>query len=65
MKAIMEPQGASTPGDTRLPRAQAVHVSLSLVVYLYLQSTGSLSTPPPLVRRTYLARASVSRRVLA
>lgn len=32
--AIMEPKWARTPGDTRLPRAQAVSVSLVPVVYL-------------------------------
>ena len=27
MEAIVQPKQARTPGDTRLPRAQAVHVS--------------------------------------
>ena len=34
MAAIMEPKQASTPGDTLLPRAQAVHVTFFPMVYL-------------------------------
>ena len=50
MEAIVEPERASTPGDARFPRAQALYISFLPVVYL------SSNKPPPLVRRTYLVR---------
>ena len=66
MEATVEPKRASTTGDTRLPRAQAVCASLLQVVYLRLVTRPGvclrLNTPPPLVPhapRTGKVRASV------
>ena len=44
MNAIVEPNRASTPGDTRLPRAQATDANLIPVVYSsFRYTTGRVS----------------------
>ena len=52
MQAIVEPKRASTPGDTRLPRAQAVNVSLLPMVYFMYKFKYTTAACPPHVPRT-------------